>query len=86
VKTRAEILKNASATRVWLPAAPSIKTPFQHTLSNELSAKGETAKLVDGNTAACVKPILALTNRVATKYDTVGLSTPRKKMRANRSD
>lgn len=96
VRTRAEILKPAGTTRVWLPAALLIETPFQRTLSNEFSAEGGTAKLVDGNTdgfgiiaaefPAGAKPILTLTSRVATKNYAVNLSTPGNTPQADRSE
>lgn len=96
VRTRAEILKPAGATRVWLPVALLIETPFQRTLSNEFSAEGGTAKLVDSNTdglgiiaaefSAGVKPILTLTSRVVTKNYAVDLSTPGNAPHADRSE
>src|SRR5580704_5276919 len=77
VRMRVEILKSSGATRVWLPAALSGKTPFQKTLSNEFSAEGGTARMVEGKDDAVgivvaefpagVKPVLTLTSRVATK-------------------
>jgi hypothetical protein len=36
--------------RVWLPAALIVETPFQRTLSNQFSAEGGMARLVEGNT------------------------------------
>ena len=47
VKTRVEILNSSGATRVWLPAALVTETPFQKTLSNEFSAEGGTAGIVE---------------------------------------
>jgi hypothetical protein len=77
VKTRAEILKPSGATRVWLPAALLSETPFQRTLSNEFSAEGGTARIVEARAdglgivtaefPAGVKPVLTLTSRVATR-------------------
>lgn len=40
VTTRVEVLKPSGATRVWLPAALLVKTPFQRTLANEFRAEG----------------------------------------------
>ena len=88
VKTRVEILKSPGATRVWLPAALSRKTPFQKTLSNEFRAEGGTGRIVEGSADGLgiavaqfpvgVKPVLTLTSRVATKNYAVDLSTPRR--------
>jgi transglutaminase-like putative cysteine protease len=87
VKTRVEILKPSGATRVWLPAALSGNTPYQKTLSNEFKAEGGTAHILQGKSdslgivtaefPAGVKPILTLTNRVATRNHVVDLSAPR---------
>jgi transglutaminase-like putative cysteine protease len=88
VTTRVEILKPSGATRAWLPAALLSETPFQKTLSNQFSASGGTAKMVEGKAdglgiitaefPAGVKPILTLTSRVATKNYTVNLAVPGK--------
>jgi len=84
VQTRVEVLRLSGTTRVWLPAALLSKTPFQRTLSNEFSAPGGTAKIVEtsvdglGIVAAefpvGVKPVLTLTSRVATRNHVVDLS------------
>jgi transglutaminase-like putative cysteine protease len=84
VKTRAEILQSAGATRVWLPAALIRETPFQKTLSNVFSADGGVARIVETRAdglgiitaefPAGVKPVLALTSRVATKLYGVDFS------------
>ena len=96
VKTRVEILKPSGATRVWLPAALISKTPFQKTLSNEFSAEGGTARIVEGKAdglgiiaaefPAGVKPVLTLTSRVATKNYAVDLSAPGKAPKADRAE
>ena len=49
VKTRVEILKPSGTTRLWLPEALLSKTPFQRTLSNEFSAEGGTARIVEAS-------------------------------------
>jgi transglutaminase-like putative cysteine protease len=86
VTTRVEVLKSSGATRVWLPAALSIDTPFQKTLSNKFNAEGGTARMVEGKAdglgiiaaefPAGVKPVVTLTSRVATKNYVVDLSRP----------
>jgi transglutaminase-like putative cysteine protease len=86
VTTRVEVLKPSGVTKVWLPAALSIETPFQKTVSNTFNADGGTARMVgtkaDGlamvaaDFPAGVKPVLTLTTRVATKHYAVDLSRP----------
>ena len=96
VTTRVEILKSSGATRVWLPAALIGETPFQKTLSNEFSAEGGTARIVEGQAdglgiiaaefPAGVKPVLTLTSRVATRNYAVDLSAPGKAPKADRAE
>jgi transglutaminase-like putative cysteine protease len=96
VKTRVEILTSSGATRVWLPAALTSKTPFQKTLSNEFHAEGGTARIVESKgdgigiiTAefpSGVKPVLILTCRVATKNYAVDLSAPGKPLKPDRAE
>jgi transglutaminase-like putative cysteine protease len=96
VKTRVEILAPAGATRVWLPAALTSKTPFQKTLSNEFHAEGGTARMVESRVDGIgiitaefpggVKPVLMLTCRVATKNYAVDLSAPGKPMKPDRAE
>ncbi len=86
VTTRVEVLKSSGATRVWLPAALGVETPFQKTLSNTFNADGGTVRIVAGKAdglgiitaefPAGVKPALILTSRVATKNYVVDLSRP----------
>ena len=88
VRTRVEILRSSGATRVWLPAALVLRTPFQKTLSNRFIAESGTGRIVEGRAEglgiitaefpAGVKPVLALTSRVATKNYAVDLSRPRR--------
>ena len=86
VTTRVEVLKPSGTTRVWLPAALVVETPYQKTLSNEVSAPGGTTRLVeskrDGLGIVCaefapgVPPIATLTSRVSTRGHTVDLNNP----------
>ncbi len=88
VRTRVEVLQPSGATRVWLPAALGMETPFQKTLSNKFSAEGGTARMVEAKAdglgiiaaefPAGVKPVLTLTSRVATRNYAVDLSAPGK--------
>jgi len=96
VKTRVEILKSPGTTRLWLPAALLGETPFQKTLSNEYTAEGGTARIVEGGAdrlgivaatfPAGVKPVLTLTSRVATKNYALDLSMPGKAPKADRTE
>jgi len=84
--THVEVLKPSGATKVWLPAALIIETPFQKTLSNKFNADGGTARMAEAKAdglgiitaefPAGVKPVLTLTSRVATRNNTVDLSRP----------
>ena len=96
VKTRVEILKFSGQTRVWLPAALISETPFQKTFSNEFSAEGGTARIVEGRADALgiiaaefpagVRPVLTLTSRVETKNYAVDLSAPGKASKVARPE
>jgi len=84
VTTTIEVLKPSGTTRVWVPTALSLDTPFQRTLDERFDAGGGTASLVRraddalGIVAATfpadVKPALTVTSRVATRDYAVDLS------------
>ena len=87
VTTRAEVLKAAGTTTVWLPAALIQNAPFQKTTSNRFNADGGTARMVESNNPADlgivvatfpsdVKPVLTLSSEVALKNYSVDLSKP----------
>ncbi len=86
VTTHVEVLKTSGGTRIWVPGALIVETPFQKTLSNTFSAEGGSAKLVESKTdalsiiaaefASGIKPSLTVTSRVATKNAVVDLSAP----------
>src|SRR5580658_6318474 len=96
VTTRAEVLKPSGATKVWLPAALGIETPFQKTLSNTFNADGGTTRMVESKAdglgiiaaefPAGVKPVLTLTSRVATKNYAVDLSAPSNASKVGRAE
>jgi transglutaminase-like putative cysteine protease len=96
VTTRVEMMKSSAATRVWLPAALVMETPFQKTFYNRFSSEGGTAKIVERKAdglaivtaefPAGVKPVLTLTSRVATKDYAVDLSAPGKAPKAGRAE
>jgi len=86
VTTRVEVLKPVGATNVWLPAALIQNTAFQRTISNQFSADGGKARMVEQHPEGLgivvatfpseVKPVLTLVSRVALKNYSVNLSTP----------
>ena len=86
VTTRAEVLKPAGETKVWLPAALIQDTSFQRTTSNRFNADGGTARIVESSPNALgivvaifpseAKPVLTLTSQVALKNYAVDLSKP----------
>ena len=96
VTTRAEVLKPSGTTRIWLPAALIIETPFQKTLSATFQPEGGTAKMIQDKPDALgiiaaefpsgVRPILTLTSRVATKNYAVDLSARSKAPKPDRAD
>ena len=96
VTTRAEILKPSGVTRVWVPSALTVNTPFQKTLANKFNAEGGTAEMVESKGdglgivsatfPAGVKPVLTLTSRVATRNYTVDLNIPGSPAREDRAD
>ena len=97
VTTRVEVRKPSGTTRIWLPAALIRETPFQKTLSATYQPQqGGTAKMIEIKPDALgiiaaeypsgVSPVLAFTNRVATRNYAVDLSTPGKPPKENRAD
>src|SRR5580704_9864988 len=88
VTTRVEVLKPSGTTRIWVPAALIMQTPFQKTLSNVFSAEGGSAKTLESRADALgiisaefpsvVSPILTVTSRITTKNYQVDLSAPGK--------
>jgi transglutaminase-like putative cysteine protease len=96
VTTRVEVLKLSGATRIWLPSALSGEMPFQKTLSNQFSAEGGSAEIVESKAdglgiiaakfPAGVKPVLTLTSRIATSNYAVDFSRPGKAKDASRGE
>jgi transglutaminase-like putative cysteine protease len=84
VTTRVEVLKPSGTTRIWVPAALISETPFQKTLANTFNSEGGTARMVESKTDALgiiaaefpagVRPVLAVTSRIATKDCTVDVT------------
>jgi len=87
VVTKVELLKPTGTTRIWLPAALSVKTPYQRTISNRYRADGGEVNLHHDNRNALgvvaarfppnTKPALMLTSRVSLKNYSVDLSSRR---------
>ena len=86
VTTHIEVLKPSGPTRIWLPAALDVHTPYQRTLANTYKCDGGSAKLVEikpdalrmlaAEFPAGVQPALTLTSRVATRDWAANLSAP----------
>lgn len=84
ITTHVEVLKPAGETRIWLPAALSMETPYQRTLANDFHADGGSAELThtkfDGLSIVTAKfpagktPALSLTSKVSTKNISVDLN------------
>jgi transglutaminase-like putative cysteine protease len=96
VTTRVEVLKPSGATRVSVPAALTVNTPYQKTLANTFQCEGGAAKIVESKADALgmvaaefpagVKPILSVTSRVATRDWRVNLAAPGGTQRASAAE
>jgi transglutaminase-like putative cysteine protease len=96
VTTRVEVLKPSGATRVSVPTALTVSTPYQKTLANTFQCEGGAAKIVESKAdalgmvaaefPAAVKPILSVTSRVATRDWRVNLAAPGKGQTANAAE
>jgi transglutaminase-like putative cysteine protease len=86
--TRVEVLRPSGVTRIWVPTALSVETPYQKTLGNAFKAERGTARQVTDTSGdavgmvaaefrAGVRPVLTVTSRVATRDHEVDLTTPR---------
>jgi transglutaminase-like putative cysteine protease len=84
VTTRAEVLKPAGTTRIWVPAALISEAPFQKTLANTFNSEGGTARMIESKPDALgiivaefspnVRPILTVTSQIATRDCAVDLA------------
>jgi transglutaminase-like putative cysteine protease len=97
VTTRVKVLKPSGVTRVWLPTALIVETPFQKTLSNRFSVENGTAKIVKSKAGGLgiltaqfppggATPAITLISRVATKNYSVNLSAAGKPPQVNRAE
>jgi transglutaminase-like putative cysteine protease len=94
--TRVEVLRPAGATRIWVPTALSVETPYQKTLANTFKAPGGTGRLVadlSGDAVGMVaaefpagaRPVVTVTSRAATRDHEVDLAAPRVMARRDRA-
>src|SRR5579862_7809778 len=81
--TRVEVMRPSGPTRVWVPTPLAIEMPFQKRAANTFKADGGTARIVEAKPDALgilvvdfpagVRPLVTLTNRVATRDYSVDL-------------
>ena len=86
VTTTVTVMNPSGSTRVWVPAALIISTPYQRTSSNDYHAPGGRARLdvaatdglaiVSAEFPAGVVPKLSVVSRVATRAHAVDLARP----------
>jgi transglutaminase-like putative cysteine protease len=88
IVTRAEVLRPSGVTRLWIPTALSVETPYQKTLGNVFKAEGGTARritesgpdavgMVAAEFPSGVRPVLTVTSRVSTRDHEVDVAVPR---------
>jgi transglutaminase-like putative cysteine protease len=94
--THVEVLRPSGVTRVWVPTALSVETPYQKTLSNVFTATGGKAKQVTDSSGdavsmvaaefpAGVRPVVTVTSRVMTRDHEVDLTSPRPTAKRDRA-
>ena len=86
ITTKVELLQPEGSSRVWLPAALIVDTPYQRTLSNNFTAAGGAARLSKDKKSALgmvsavfpshTTPSLTVISRVSLKNYSVDLSGP----------
>jgi transglutaminase-like putative cysteine protease len=96
VITTVEVLKPSGPTRVWVPAALSVQTPYQRTIADTFQCEGAIARKVETKTdglkiisaefPAGVRPFLAVTSRVKTRDWNVNFSAPAHEKKAGASE
>jgi transglutaminase-like putative cysteine protease len=94
--TRIEVLKPSGPTRIWVPGALTIQTPFQRTLANAGQAEGGSVRKVQRKADGLeilfadfpegVRPVLSVMSRVATRDFTVDLSRRQEGRKASRAE
>jgi transglutaminase-like putative cysteine protease len=94
--TRVEVLKPSGVTRIWVPTALSVETPYQKTLRNVFRAERGKARQVTDTSAdavgmvsaefpAGVRPVLTVRSLVATRDHEVDLTSPRPPVKRDRA-
>lgn len=88
VTTRIEVLQPAGKTMIWMPGALTIRTPFQHTLSNTYEAPGGSVhttqhkndglEIISAKFPAGSPAVLTVKSRVMTKNYAVALDSKEK--------
>jgi transglutaminase-like putative cysteine protease len=83
VTTRVEVLKPSGTTRIWVPV-PLRHTPFQKAIARKIVCEGGTAKTIEKRADALamvtaefpegIRPILTVTDRIATRNWSVDLT------------
>jgi transglutaminase-like putative cysteine protease len=96
VTTTVEVLKPSGPSRVWVPAALSVQTPYQRTLADTFRCEGATARMVETKTDGLniiavefptgVRPLLTVKSRVKTRDWHVDFSAHAKGKNANASE
>ena len=88
ITTRVEVLQPSGVTRIWIPTALAVETPYQKTLGNVFTAEGGKARhladagadsvgMVAAEFPSGVRPVLTVTSRVSTRDHEVDLAAPR---------
>jgi len=95
ITTRIEILKPSGPTRVWVPTALLVDTPYQRTLGNSFTAPGGVAKLVESSADGLgivsadfpdgARPVVTLTSKVSTRDFAVDLGKPDASIKTERA-
>jgi transglutaminase-like putative cysteine protease len=96
VITTVEVLKPSGPTRVWVPAALSVQTPYQRTLADSfrcesaaattIEAKADGLKIIAVEFPKGVRPLLTVTSRVKTRDWNVDFSARANEKSANTSE
>jgi transglutaminase-like putative cysteine protease len=84
--TQIEVLKPSGTTRVWVPTSLIIDTPYQRTLRRAFKCESGTTRMFESRQdslgivvaefPAGVRPVLTVTNRVATKNRSTNMLVP----------
>jgi transglutaminase-like putative cysteine protease len=96
VTTTVEVIKPSGPTRVWVPAALCVQTPYQRTLADTFRCEGAIVRTVETKTdglkiiavefPAGVRPFLGVTSRVKTRDWAVNFSAAANEKNASASE